>query len=108
MTQRVWKQTELRVPRSRHQFGGCELCASVPVHHVGLAKPNSGADGDIVLCQRCYAAEYESVPVLAKMYGWARVEDLINRDGEFAEFRSPASTAPAAAATDHGVVATTD
>jgi hypothetical protein len=98
MTQRVWKRTEPRRPRWSHQFGGCELCASVPVHVVGLKKPNSGADADIALCQTCYDGEYKPVAVLRNMYEWCSVADIIDRSGEFSGIEAAASRATPAEA----------
>ena len=75
--------------REDHRFGGCSLCGCVPTHWVGLAIRGSGSagEGDVSLCSRCYDEEYAPIPVLRRMFQWARVRDLIGAKDPVAERR---------------------
>ena len=61
MSQRIWRPSLRFRPRQQHHFGGCELCSKTPVHYVGLARPNSGASQNIVLCRSCYEECYSVI-----------------------------------------------
>jgi hypothetical protein len=79
MSHRIWMSTMPWRPRCTHRFGGCELCASVPIHRVGLHKERMGVCSDIVLCRSCYADVYaeEVNPLAFKSYTWYDVAELI-------------------------------
>lgn len=81
-------------PLYQRQWSGCELCAQLPIHHVGLKKHegrlssssaasgDGGGDGvasphpdDIVLCEACYQAEYAKRMVIHVLYDWFNVRD---------------------------------
>eukprot|EP00658_Telonema_sp_P-2_P082357 TRINITY_DN8694_c0_g1_i4.p1 TRINITY_DN8694_c0_g1~~TRINITY_DN8694_c0_g1_i4.p1 ORF type:complete len:488 (-),score=89.43 TRINITY_DN8694_c0_g1_i4:43-1506(-) len=77
MSQRIWRPSLRFRPRQDHQFGGCEMCSQTPVHFVGLARPNSGANHHIVVCRACYdecysvilKEEYTTMMTTPSMYG---------------------------------------
>jgi hypothetical protein len=78
MTQRLWISTQTFLPRWKHRFCGCEMCAKLPLHHVGLRRENCGAAVDIVLCNDCFNAHYGAEDSVAhRMYTWFLVRDLI-------------------------------
>ena len=80
MTQRIWISELQYQARWEHRFGGCEYCNALPIHHVGLTHPCSGALNDIALCNTCYEDMYaDEKSVAHRMYQWYVVGDLIGQ-----------------------------
>eukprot|EP00744_Colponema_vietnamica_P014450 GILI01020231.1.p1 GENE.GILI01020231.1~~GILI01020231.1.p1 ORF type:complete len:352 (+),score=87.17 GILI01020231.1:77-1057(+) len=86
MSQRIWRPHLVFKPRQFHAFGGCELCSTPNIHRLGIALPNTGASGDVVLCEGCYQEAYseESNRFIHKMFEWHDIRDLIGlgREGD--------------------------